>query len=149
VSQDAESRHQEVLWMLSDQAEEYRRNLEQSMELTNDFLALRWGELEYWRTDGKSRRRSDIIKVRDEVAHGGRPSHDRQLNGRNAGRYLRLCWMLQRSIRRYYFPSKASCERRTAAHPSNPQHYLLCEEVGWMEVFRSPGGPRLKKSQQT
>jgi len=71
VSQDAESRHQEVLSMLSDQAEENRRNFEQSMELTNDFLALRRGELEYWRTDDKSRRRSDIIKARDEVAHGG------------------------------------------------------------------------------
>jgi len=71
VSQDAESRHQEVLSMLSDQAEENRRIFGQSMELTNDFLALRRGELEYWRTDDKSRRRSDIIKARDEVAHGG------------------------------------------------------------------------------
>jgi hypothetical protein len=71
VSQDAESRHQEVLLMLLDQAEEYRRNLEQSMELTNDFFALRRGELEHWKTDDKSRRRSDIVEARDEVAHGG------------------------------------------------------------------------------
>ena len=62
---------QEVLSMLSDQTEEYRRNLEQSTELTNDFLTLRGGELKYWKTDDKSRRRSDIIKAQDEVAHGG------------------------------------------------------------------------------
>lgn len=54
--------------MMKDHAEEAQNNLQQFIEITQDFLALRRGELEFWRT---LRRRGDLVKARDEVAHGG------------------------------------------------------------------------------
>jgi len=46
--------------MMKDHAEEAQSNLQQFIEITKDFLALRRGELEFWRTNDKLRRRGDF-----------------------------------------------------------------------------------------
>jgi hypothetical protein len=51
--------------------EELRQECQQNLEVTQDFLTLRHGELEFWKTKDKSKRRIDLVRVRDEVAHGG------------------------------------------------------------------------------
>ncbi|OXV05282.1 hypothetical protein Egran_06950 [Elaphomyces granulatus] len=70
-TKESDDRHQEVLSMMKDHAEEVQSNLQQFIEITTEFLALRRGELEFWRTNDKLRRRGDLVKARDEVAHGG------------------------------------------------------------------------------
>jgi hypothetical protein len=56
---------------LEKELDQVKRGLRLSYELTEDFLSLRRGELEYWKTSDKTKRRVDLIRARDEVAYGG------------------------------------------------------------------------------
>src|ERR1700719_1118993 len=53
---------------LEKELDQVKRGLRLSYELTEDFLSLRRGELEYWKTSDKTKRRVDLIRARDEVA---------------------------------------------------------------------------------
>ncbi|KAN0071466.1 hypothetical protein V8E54_010062 [Elaphomyces granulatus] len=51
---------------LRGEVEELREELKKNLEVTQDFLTNT-----YWRTKDKTKRRSDLVKARDEVSHGG------------------------------------------------------------------------------
>ena len=58
------------------------------------------GELEYWRTKDKAKRRSDLVKAKDEVAHGGQVIADLLTIGQV---------MSTRRWKRTAFPSHRPC----------------------------------------